>query len=516
MTDEQFPRRGAAAPVEAVVTRQRRGPSLIWLVPLVAAFAGAFVAYRTLSERGPEITIEFDTAAGLEAGKTKVTYKDVEVGLLEEVTLRPDLTGVVCRVRMVKDADVYLKEGTRFWVERARVTGAQVSGLGTLLSGAHIGLDPVREGKRARHFTGLEAPPIVTSDQPGRRFTLRSYRAGAAEVGSPVYFRKIRVGEVLSSALDPSGDFVTTQVFVNAPFDARVVAETRFWNASGLDVSISADGVRVDTESLVSILVGGVAFDAPDTAPTEPPAAPDAVFELYESREASERPVFHAKHTWLVHFDQSVRGLRIGAPVEFRGIEVGSVTDVRLEYDAQAKRFRIPVLLQVEPERIGNLGDPDPATRRAVMDQLVAAGLRAQLKSGNLLTGQLVVALDMHPGAPPAQIAWNDPPEFPTIGTPLDQIEGNIASLTKKLEKMPLDEIGASLKASLDALRTTLGAADQTLASATGLIGPESPVNAELRRALVELTDAARALGLAADQIQRQPNSIIFGKGGKK
>ena len=516
MTDERFPRSGAAAPAEAVVTRQRRGPSLIWLVPLVAAFAGAFVAYRTLSERGPEITIEFKTAAGLEAGKTKVDYKDVEVGLLEEVTLRPDLTGVVCRVRMVKDADVYLKEGTRFWVERARVTGAQVSGLGTLLSGAHIGVDPVLEGKGSRHFTGLEAPPIVTADQPGGQFTLRSYRAGSAEPGEPVYFRKNRVGEVLSSELDPSGDFVTTKVFVNAPFDARVVAGTRFWNASGLDVSVGADGVRVETESLVSILIGGLAFDTPDAADTSP-AATDAVFELYESRAASERPVFHEKHLWLVHFDQSVRGLKIGAPVEFRGIEVGAVSDVRLEWDATTKRFRIPVLLQIEPERIGNLSAPDPAVRRAVMDQLVAAGLRAQLKSGSLLTGQLIVALDMHPGAPPARIAWNEPyPEFPTIGTPLDQIEGNIASLTKKLEKMPLDEIGASLKASLDALRVTLGEADRTLASATGLIGPESPVNAELRRALVELTDAARALGLAADQIERQPNSIIFGKGGKK
>jgi paraquat-inducible protein B len=516
MTDEQFGRRGASAPAEAVVT-QRRRPSLVWLVPLVAVLAGGFVAWRTLSERGPEITIDFQTATGLEAGKTLVKYKDVEVGLVEEVELRPDLSGVVCRVRMVRDARDYLKEGTRFWVERARVRGTQVSGLGTLLSGAHIGLDPVREGKRARHFTGLEAPPIVTADQPGQQFTLRSYRAGAAEIGQPVYYRKIRVGEVLSSELDPSGDFVTTRIFVNAPFDARVRAETKFWNASGLDVSLGADGVRVETESLVSLLVGGIAFDTPEQLAASAAPAPDAVFELYESRVASERPVFHEKHTWLVHFDQSVRGLKVGAPVEFRGIEVGSVSDLRLEWDAQAKRFRIPVLLQIEPERIGHLGHPDPPTRRANLDQLVAGGLRAQLKSGSLVTGQLLVALDMHPGAPPARIAWNDPyPEFPTIGTPLEQIEANVASLTKKLEAMPLDEIGASLRTSLDALRTTLEQANQTLASASGAIGPQSPVNTELRRALVELTDAARALGLAADQIERQPNSLIFGKGGNK
>jgi paraquat-inducible protein B len=266
----------------------------------------------------------------------------------------------------------------------------------------------------------------------------------------------------------------------------------------------------------MSILAGGVAFDTPPAAVAGPAPTADAVFELYESRVASERPTFHEKHTWLVHFHQSVRGLRVGAPVEFRGIEVGAVTDVRLEWDAAAKRFRIPVLLEIEPERIGLLGHPDEATRRAAMDALVKGGLRAQLKSGSLLTGQLLVALDMHPEAKPAQIVWNDPPEFPTIPTSLDQIEANVATLTKKLGDMPLDEIGASLTASLDALRTTLGQADRTLASASGLIGPESPVNAELRRALVELTDAARSLGLAADQIERQPNSLLFGKGGKK
>jgi paraquat-inducible protein B len=516
MTDEKFGEREPGGPAEAVVTRRQR-PSLVWLVPLVAAFAGAFVAWRTLSERGPEITIEFQTATGLEAGKTKVKYRDVEVGLVEEVVLRPDLSGVACRVRMAKGAEVYLTEGTRFWVDRARLTGARVSGLGTLLAGAHIGLDPVREGKRVRHFIGLETPPVVMSGQPGRTFTLRSYRAGAVEVASPVYYRKIHVGEVVSSELDPSGDFVTATVFVNAPFDARVVAGTRFWNASGLDVSVGADGVRVETESLVSILIGGIAFDTSDTAAAGPAAARDAVFELYESRLASERPVFREKHTWLVHFDQSVRGLRIGAPVEFRGIEVGSVADLRLEWDAAAKRFRIPVLLQIEPERIGQLGHPDPAARRAALDELVAAGLRAELKSGSLITGQLLVALDMHPGAAPARIAWNDPyPEFPTIATPLEQIEANVAGLTKKLEKMPLDEIGASLKTSLDALRGTLDGATRVLDSANLLIGPESPVNTELRRALLELTDAARALGLAADQIEREPNSIIFGKGGRR
>lgn len=190
---------------EAVVETRRR-PSIVWVIPLIAALVGGFVAWRTFSERGPEITIRFATADGLEAGKTKVEYKSVELGVVEEIRLADDLSHVVCHARMVKGAEQYLREGTRFWVVRARVAGGQVSGLGTIFSGAYIGLDPAREGKPIRAFQGLEVPPVVTIDEPGRHFVLRSYQAGAVEVGTPVFFRRIRVGQVVSSELDTSGD----------------------------------------------------------------------------------------------------------------------------------------------------------------------------------------------------------------------------------------------------------------------------------------------------------------------
>ena len=513
MTDGTPDRRNLDAP-EAVISTRRR-ISIVWLIPLVAAVVGGFVAWRTLSERGPTITIAFATADGLEAGKTMVKYKEVEIGLIEEVRLQPDLSGVVCRARMVKDAESYLTEGTRFWVVKARVAGGQVSGLGTLLSGAYVGIDPVREGKRARAFQGLEVPPIVTAGQPGREFVLHSYQAGAMDVGTPVYFRKIRVGEVVASELDPTQEFVTTRVFVNAPYDERVRSGTRFWKASGIDVSLGADGVRVDTESLVSILIGGIAFETLGDGGA--PAAADSVFALYPNREETQREVYTEKAHYLLHFDQSVRGLKVGAPVEFRGIEVGQVLDLKLEFDAATNRFRIPVVVEVEPERIGNLGGRDPAARRAALEGMVKAGLRAQLKSGSLLTGQLLVDLDLHPDAAPAQIVWQEPyPEFPTVPTPLEEIENSVTQIAKRLERVPLDEIAESLRASLDALHATLGQAERTLVSANNLVAAGSPVNTELRRALTELTDAARSLGLAADQIEQEPNSLIFGKGGKK
>jgi paraquat-inducible protein B len=302
------------------------------------------------------------------------------------------------------------------------------------------------------------------------------------------------------------------RVFVHAPHDERVRAGTRFWNASGIDVSLDAEGVRVDTESVVSMLIGGVAFDTPVDGADEPAAA-DAVFPLYESRAATREEMYTLRTHYLLYFDQSVRGLVPGSPVEFRGIRIGQVRDVKLEVDPSGQRFRIPVVIEVEPERIGHLPG-DVEARRAGMDTLVARGLRAQLARGNLLTGQLLVALDMHEGAPPAQIVWQEPyPEFPTIPTPLEEITASLTQLVKRIEKIPFDQIGADLRGSLSAAQAALTQAEKTMVSTQALVGPDSAVNQDLRRALFELSDAARSLGLAADQIEREPDSLLWGKG---
>jgi paraquat-inducible protein B len=513
MSDREpdFEERGRVA--EAVVETRGR-PSIVWLIPLVAALVGGFVAWRAFSERGPEITISFKSAEGLEAGKTQIKYKDVEVGIVEEVSLVPDLSGVVCRARMVKGAERYLTDQTRFWVVRPRIAGGQVTGLETLLSGSYIGVDPVLEGRRARSFQGLEQPPVVTARDPGRYYTLRSGASGTLDVGSPVYFRRVEVGEVVSSELDPADDLVTTRIFVRAPFDQHVHDRTHFWNASGIDVSIGADGVKIDTESLVSVLIGGIAFDTKEGEATEVAAA-DTVFTLYQSREAAEERRSTRTAPYLVYFDESVRGLSIGAPVEFRGIEIGKVTDFRLEFDRERDRFRIPVRIEIDPQRFTKIDLDDKAVRREHFDHLVASGLRAQLKSGNLLTGQLLVSLDIFEDAKPAQIVWSGPiPVLPTMPTPLEEITASLTKVAERLGQLPIEQIGADLRAVLEEVNRTLKQADRTLVSANALIGPDSSLNSELPRALLEISDAARALGLAADQIEAQPDSLIFGKRG--
>jgi len=511
MSEGESPAGPAAA--EPVIERGGRRLSVVWLIPIVAAVVGAVVAWRAISEHGPQIEIRFATAEGIEAGTTKVKFKQVEVGLVEEVVLAEDLSGVVVRARMVNDAERWLREGTRFWVETARVAGGQVSGLGTLLSGAYIGVDPVLEGEEAHRFVALETPPVVSAGQAGRHFTLRSYRAGALPVGTPVFFRHLEVGRVVSSVLDESGDFVEIGIFVDAPHDRRVQRDARFWNASGLDVSVTASGVQVDTESVVSLLVGGIAFDTPPRSDA-PPAEADASFVLHETRQAAEDAVYGEKQYYLVRFTQSVRGLVVGSPVEFLGIPIGRVTEIRLVIDHERKTFEVPVVIEIEPGRIADRQVPGSISEwHANLDQVVAQGLRAQLRSGNLLTGQLVVALDMHERAEAAQIDWSGPlPEIPTVPAPLEELTSSAMRIAQKIERLPLDEIARDVRGALEALRGTLAQTDRTLASTQGLISPGSPVIGELQRTLVELREASRSLGLAADQLQQEPESLIFGR----
>jgi len=208
--------------IPEAVASTRSGFSIVWFIPLLAALIGAWVAYSAYSERGPVITITFETAEGLEAGKTKVKYKDVEVGQVEAIDIEADLDRVLVTVQMSKDAEPYLTDKTRFWVVRARITAGNVSGLGTLLGGAYIGLDPVKKGKKKRRFTGLETVPVVTTDQPGQHLNLKASRRGSLDVGSPIYFRQIKVGEVVSYELAKDGESVDFRVFVNEPHHLKI------------------------------------------------------------------------------------------------------------------------------------------------------------------------------------------------------------------------------------------------------------------------------------------------------
>ena len=535
MNEENGSSRNPSATPEAIVkTKKSFSFSLVWLVPLVAALIGGWLVYKAFSEKGPTITITFKTAEGLEAGKTKIKYKDVDIGQVESIDISEDLSHVIVTAEMGKRADKHLTENTRFWVVRARVAAGGVSGLGTIFSGAYIGIDPGKPGKPARSFEGLEIPPVITTGLPGAHFTLKAERLGSLDIGSPVYYRQIKVGQVVAYELEKDGTVVNIKIFIQAPHDQEVRQNTRFWNASGLDVSVDASGIKVNTESFVTMMVGGIAFDSPTNLEPGSPAQENQTFRLFESRAKSLEEAYVRKRPWLLHFDGSVRGLSVGAPVDFRGIEIGKVIDIILEFDWEKLAFRIPVLIELEPDRIDWVGK-QTMDRRQGMDFLVEKGLRARLKQGSLLTGQLYIALDMYPDALPAKIVWSEPyAELPTIPTPMEEITRGVTKFVEKFEKIPLEQIGNDLRDTManlnkttedlqklvqnldasvvPAANATLEQTQKTLIKVDRLLNADSPTGHELKRALGELADAARNISILVDYLERHPESVVFGK----
>jgi paraquat-inducible protein B len=380
MTERQdFENVGDQIPEAAI--RTGKSFSIIWVVPIVAAIIGGWLIFKALSEKGPEITIVFKSAEGLEAGKTKLKYKDVVVGLVDSISLSKDLSSVIVKADLVKESEIFMKDKTRFWVVRPRISAGEVSGLGTLMAGAYIAVDPSQEGKSRLSFTGLERPPVVTADVPGSRFELRADRLGSLDSGSPIYYRQLRVGEVEEYELDQDGQALTIKIFIRAPYDQFVLKNTRFWNASGLDFTVDANGLKVNTESVIALLLGGIAFDTPVELESSAAAQTGEKFQLYGSRQEALKKSYTIKSYWLIKINGSVKGLAPGAPVQFRGIQVGQVMDINLKIDPDNIDMRIPVLIEIEPERIfkaDKISD-DVEARKQFMTLLVAKGLRAQL-----------------------------------------------------------------------------------------------------------------------------------------
>jgi paraquat-inducible protein B len=543
MPDEQIPQ-GLPDLPEAVAAPERKWlPSLIWLVPIVAALIGGGLAVKAVWESGPTITLRFNTAEGLEAGKTKIKYKNVDIGDVKTITLAEDRSHVIATARMARQAAGLLVEDTRFWVVRPRVAASGVTGLGTLVSGSYIGVDIGKSTKKETDFTGLETPPTVSADRPGRVFVLRGEDLGSLDVGSPVFFRRVQVGQVVGFDLENDGFGVTLRVFVNAPYDRFVKLDTRFWQASGIDLTVDATGLKLNTESFVALALGGIAFQTPDELATSPQAKADTYFTLYPDRaKALARPDSLAEN-FVLNFKESLRGLAVGAPVDFRGVVIGEVTDIGLDMDPANHDLTMPVSIRLYPNRLfgknlRSAENQNSAEPHALFDRLVARGLRAQLRAGNLLTGQRYVALDFFPGKTPAKLAWNaDPVELPTIPGSLEGLQTTLTEIAGKLGKVPFDAIGNDLRQALQTLDRTLKRTEQlvakldteiapearaaisdarkTLSAAERTLAADAPLQQDMRETLREVTRAAESLRTLLDYLERHPESLIRGKKGE-
>jgi paraquat-inducible protein B len=526
---------------EAVPERSTwRWALLIWIVPIVAVLIGAWLAVRGILNQGPTVEISFKTASGLEEGKTKVRYKDVDVGTVRKIGLSEDRNSVIVTAQLTPEGRGMLNEDTKFWVVRPRITGGQALGLGTLLSGAYIALDPGKSRESRRAFVGLENPPVVTGDEPGRQFILRAEDLGSVDVGSPVYYRRVRVGQVVSAELDPDGKAVSFRLFVSSPYDRYVTQSTRFWNASGVDLSVDARGLRLETQSLASIVIGGVAFQALPEAPPSAPAPANATFDLFRDRESAFKAPATVTEKYLLYFTQSVRGLNVGSPVDFRGVTVGEVARISLEYHAESAYLQPAVEINVYPERIAaQFRTPqapyDPAQRAQILQRFVDRGLRAQLRTGNLITAQLYITLDYFPKESKVRIdGRRSPLVLPTVPGGFEVLQASIEGLVKRLEQVPFEQLGGELRGAINTmdialrnvnalvarldteiapeLRGTLEQARETLKKAEGVLSEDAPLQGDLRGTLRDVTRAAQSIRSLTDYLERHPESLLRGK----
>ncbi|MEM5344119.1 MlaD family protein [Paraburkholderia azotifigens] len=525
-------------PEPEIVTKRGWLPSLVWVIPLIAALIGVGLVVKSVLEKGPTINISFISAEGLEPGKTKVKYKDVDIGFVKAIKLAKNHSRVNVEVQLTKEAEDFAVKDSRFWVVRPRIGASGVSGLGTLLSGAYIGVDGGRSTETQTQFVGLESPPAVTVDQKGRQFTLRGESLGSIDIGSPVFYRRVQVGQVTGFSLDKDGTGVTLQVFVSAPFDQYVGTNSRWWHASGVDVRLDSSGFKLNTQSLATVIVGGLAFQSPPGQAVGVQAPNNMTFRLGSDEADAMREPDGEPVRVVMNFNQSLRGLSVGAPVDFRGIVLGQVTNIGVEFDPQTKNFNMPVTMDLYPDRLRrrSRGQPVPESgtdeSHRMLLALVNHGLRGQLRTGNLLTGQLYVAIDLFPKAPKATVDISrDPIELPTIPNSLDELQLQIADIAKKLDQVPFDQIGNNLntalknadhlfsqldKEVLPQARDTLAAAKQTFGSAEATLQQDSPLQSDVHQALQELTRTLQSLNALSDYLERHPESLLRGKSGDK
>jgi len=520
----------------------KRSFPFVWIIPVLALLVGAWIAVKDIWETGPTITIQFSTAEGIEAGKTKIRHKAVEIGTVKSVKLSDDNKAALVTAQLDRHAsNAFLKDDARYWVVRPRIAGGQVSGLTTLLAGSYIGAEPGKVENTRRSFVGLETPPVITADLPGRQFVLKADNLGSLDVNSPVYYRGVMAGRVVSNELSRDGKQVEVGVFIHSPFDRFVNAQTRFWNESGVDLQLDATGVKLNTESLITLLLGGIAFETPGDEEAGAPVAANTQFALFENRNEAFKRRDTEIQPVIMRFTQSVRGLAVGAPLDFRGITAGEVRRIDLDYDPVNVRFMIIVEANLFPERLRSRYR-DPA-RRAMpestpaqrIQRFVEHGFRAQMRSANLLTGQQYIALEFFPKAQKVAFVSKDGvPEIPTLSGGFGELQESIQNIASKLEKVPFEQVAQDLRKALQSLDVTLKKADtligqlssdiapelratleqarKTLGGAEKALGSDSPLQGDLRETLLEVTRAAESVRALTDYLERHPESLLRGK----
>ena len=523
------------------VVRKMARISPVWIVPIVALTIAVWLAVQAQLEKGTQVEITFTNASDIIPGQTQIRLKDVKIGMVKSLKLSEDLSSVVVTADLDREVSRHLSKNTRFWVVTPRISATGVSNLGTLISGVYIVMDPGEQGGTANKFVGLDQSPAVRSDETGSHYVLQSENLGSMDVGSPIYYRKIKVGEVTGYKLADNHQHVDINFFIRSPHDVMVKQRSRFWNVSGFGLTVGAEGMKAEMGSIASIIAGGVEFDNSASIGLNELAELGHRFYLYPDRDSVLEERFTIKHYYLLRFSGSVRGLAVGAPVEFKGIKVGEVVDVALVSSDNIGKS-LHVYIAMEPQRFDAEISPSRDEADARIELMVGQGLRAQMNTASLITGSKFIDLVFMDDALPGEfIKTKNYTELPTADDSVSLITEKLDTILAEVATIPLGEIGNDLAASMASLKSilgtleqqntalkidgamaglddTMGAASMTLAEAQTmlqninyLVAPDSAVSHELSEMLKSLSEAGETLERFLDELNRHPNALISG-----
>lgn len=442
--------------------------SIVWIIPVVALVISLTVAWKSYSDRGPLITIEFENGAGISVDQTEVRFREIKVGVVEDLAFAEGLNGVLAQVRLEKEVAPFVDAGATFWIVRPELSVRGVSGLDTVISGIFIeGSWDSQIGPPRKEFKGLETAPLFRPGQEGLQIALRTTPGGYLTDNSPILFRGIEIGRVGAASISREGNFAIAEAIIYEPYGRLITTATRFWDTSGFSVSIGPSGAEIDFSSLATLLGGGLTFDTFVSGGSQ--VTDGAVFEVYVDETSARNSIFNASEVELVElriiFEDNVSGLVLGAPVELNGLRIGSVQNLSGIVDEEAfgdSRVRLDVVIGIQPARLGLQGDVSSEVALDYLRERVSQGLRARLASGSLLTGGLKVELINDEDAPPAEmvLAPNQIATLPSTESNISDAAATIENVVGRINGLPIEELLNSAIGFLQSAQAFMGSDD--------------------------------------------------------
>ncbi|MEM6407788.1 MAG: MlaD family protein [Pseudomonadota bacterium] len=445
------------------------GVSIVWVIPLIALAVALGVAWQSYSNQGPVITITFENGTGIKADETQLKYRDITVGVVEDVGFTDGLASVEVTVSVDKDIAPFIDQSASFWVVRPEVSTRGITGLSTVLSGVFIeGVWDAEIGNTATRFRGLEEAPLFRPSEPGLQLALKATANGQLTENAPIFFHGIEVGRIGRARISPRTNFAIAEAIIYEPHDRLITESTRFWDTSGFSVSIGASGAEIDFTSLATLISGGVSFD---TFVSGGARVPDGTeFQIFLNEENARNSVFNASEVEelqiSVVFDDNISGLAVGSKVELSGLTIGEVQSVNGIIDRARfgdSRVRLNAVLAIQPSRLGLEGTPSPTAALNFLAGRVREGLRARLASAGLLTGGLKIELVRVEEAPPETITdLNVPiPTLPTTSSVISDAGASVEGVLTRFGNLPIEDL---LTAAIDFLNSA-----QALVASDGL-----------------------------------------------